>query len=164
MTKNDLEALLAFFPPIDLPITLTEDLVATFSKENDALPASIIEDILLQWEEVEDEYVEFVPCFRIDGQEHFTGIVYWRAGLLRYEFILVTFDKDGQLITRKPLSTVIAEGDVVKKSIAQIDSDLIIHIMAGQTSDSELNYDPSNSQAFNMEIMPTGEVEFSLGD
>lgn len=159
---TDIEHILTFFPIVELPISLTDDDVTTFSRNNTPLPADLIGKVFSQWETIEDEYVEFVPCFKIDDREHFYAIVYWKGGLLSYEYILVTFDKKGQFIQRKPIASTHAEGPIVKKSVAQIGEDLIITIMAGE-SITEQDYDPASSQAFAMEVMPTGEIEFMLG-
>lgn len=163
--KVTLDELLSFFPEVELPIEITEDLVMTAETVNKVLPAAVIESYIVQWESNEefDEFTEFVPILKIKGTEEFLALVYWKGGLMRYEYILVTMDKLGNLITRKPLASTLSDGKTVKKSVARIDEDLIIHIMAGENL-ADGKYDPANSQAFNMEIMHTGDVIFSLGD
>jgi len=166
MAKDiQLEDLLIFFPEVELPIEVTEDLVMTADSVNKVLPAAIIEQYIVTWEGGEefDEYTEFVPILRIRDAEEFYALIYWKGGLMKYEYILVTLDKDGNFITRKPIASTLSDGKTVKKSVAKIDEDMIIHIMAGE---NEVNgkYDPSRSQAFNMEILFSGDVIFSLGD
>lgn len=165
--KPSIESLLEYFPEVELPVTVSEDSIMTFDAHNDVLPKAIIEEYIIPWEkgmEI-DEYTEFVPCFQLpDSSDDYHGIVYWKGGLLRYEFLLITLNKKtGELITRKSIAGTIAEGEKLKKSVAHIDEDFIIHIMAGVGVDGE-DYNPENSQAFNMEIMSTGDVVFSLGD
>lgn len=166
MSENiRLEDLLSFFPEVDLPLEVTEDLVMTAETVNKVLPASIIEAYIVKWENNEefDEFTEFVPILKIAETEEFHAMIYWKGGLMKYEYILVTIDKLGNLISRKPVASTISDGVTVKKSVARIDEDLIIHIMAGENL-ADGKYDPSNSQAFNMEIMHTGDIIFSLGD
>lgn len=160
-----LEELLSFFPEIELPIEVTEDLVMTADTVNKVLPAIIIEEFIVKWESSEefDEFTEFVPILQIQGLEEFHGLIYWKGGLMRYEYILVTLDKLGNLISRKPVASTLSDGKTVKKSVAKIDEDLIIHIMAGENQ-ANGKYDPANSQAFNMEVIHTGDIIFSLGD
>lgn len=160
-----IDELLGFFPEVELPIEITEDLVIAADSVNKVLPPQIIEAYLVEWERSEefDEFTEFVPILRILETDEFYGLIYWKGGLMRYEYILVTLDKLGNLITRRPIASTISDGVTVKKSVATIDEDLIIHIMAGENL-VNAKYDPANSQAFNMEIMPTGDVIFSLGD
>ncbi len=160
-----LEDLLSFFPEVELPIEITEDLVMTAESVNKVLPASIIEKYIVKWEGGEDfdEFTEFVPILRIRDAEEFYALVYWKGGLMKYEYILITLDKLGNFITRKPIASTISDGNTVKKSVSKIDEDMIIHIMAGE---NEVNgkYDPARSQAFNMEILHSGDIIFSLGD
>jgi hypothetical protein len=160
-----LEDLLSFFPEVELPIEVTDDLVLTADSINKVLPAAIIEEYLVKWEGGEDfdEFTEFVPILRIQDAEDFHALVYWKGGLMKYEYILVTLDKEGNFITRKPVASTISDGITVKKSVSKIDEDMIIHIMAGENAVNE-KYDPSKSQAFNMEILHSGDIIFSLGD
>lgn len=166
MSKPTLDELLSFFPVVEAPITFSEDLVTTFDNVNKVLPKEIIEEFIIPWEaETEiDEYTEFIPCVQLANTDEFHALVYWKGSLMKYEYVLVTLMKNGDLITRKPISSIVVDGDVVKRSIARIDEEFIIHIMAGANAGDELDYNPEHSRAFNMEIMPTGDIIFSLGD
>ena len=162
--KMTLQQFLDFFPVVELPVNLSEDTVEIFSKNNKVLPPPALHDYIEQWESDLGEYDEIVPCLQLPGELEFIGIIYWKGGLLQYEYILVTLSKDGELIARRPIASTIVEDGIIKQSVASIDEDMIIHIMAGANPEGETTYDPSNSQAFNMEIMSTGDVLFSLGD
>ena len=163
--KITLEELLGFFPEVELPIEVTEELVNTAESVNKVLPAAMIEAFFTQWENKEDfdEFTEFVPILRIKEAEEFHALLYWKGGLMKYEYIMVTLDKNGNFITRKPIASTLSDGNTVKKSVAKIDEDMIIHIMAGE-NEADGNYDPSRSQAFNMEVLFSGDIIFSLGD
>jgi len=161
--KTDINTLLSFFPEVHMPITFSEDLVTTFEKENQPLSQDVIQQYIYEWEGEVDEFTEFLPCLRLAETEHFHALVYWKGGLLKYEYVLVTLDKKGSLISRKPIASTIVEGELIKKSVAQIDEDFIIHIMAGENVGEE-EYDAGRSQAFNMEILHTGDIIFSFGD
>jgi len=169
MSKSNpnISDLLLFFPAVDLPVTVSEESIVVIDKMNEVLPKHLIEHFIIPWEvgQMIDEYTEFVPCFQLpDSSEDYIAMVYWKGGLLKYEYLLVTIDKKtGKLITRRSIAGTIAEGDKIKKSVAMIDEDLIIHIMAG-AGEAEQDYNPENSQAFSMEIMSTGDVIFSLGE
>lgn len=155
---------LSFFPEVELPISFTDENLLIFSNQNKVLPGEAIHRYIYQWEsDVDDDATEFIPCISLPPQDEFIGIVYWKGGVEKSEFILVTLDKKGDLIARKPISSTTFEGSIVKKSFASIDEDLIIHIMAGAHVEG-VEYDPEASKAFNMEILPTGDVLFSLGD
>lgn len=163
--KIHIEDLLDFFPEVELPIEVTENLVMTAESVNKVLPAAVIEQYIVEWEgsEAFDEFTEFVPILRIRDAEEFHAFLYWKGGLMKYEYILVTLNKNGEFITRKPIASTLSDGNTIKKSVAKIDEDMIIHIMAGE-NEANGKYDPTRSQAFNMEILYSGDIIFSLGE
>ncbi len=161
---ESIEDFVSYFPEIELPIQLSEELIPIFSEKNKALSQDAIERYLLQWEQEVTEFTEFVPCFSLPGTEGFSALVYWRAELLNYQFILITIDKKGDLIERKAIASTLIDQELVKKSMALINEDLIIQIVAGVNQESETDYDASHSQAFSMEILPTGKIHFENSD
>jgi hypothetical protein len=74
----------------------------------------------------------------------------------------VTLNKLGDVISRKSIASTIVHGQTIKKSIASIDPDYIITIIAGHSEGGE-DYDAEQSQSYSMEILPTGEIIFSQG-
>lgn len=161
MAKPRLEDLLLFFPKVELPVTFSDDYISTFSVNNKPIPSALIEEFILRWEGEEvDEFTEYVPCIQVPETDDYQALVYWKAGLLRYEFILVTIDKAGTLISRKPIASTLSDNNTVRKSVARIDEDLIIHIVAGE-NEGDREYDPAKSQGFSMEIIPTGDIIFT---
>ncbi len=163
-TKLSWAGFLAFFPEIELPITLNDEALEVFSRENKVLPLQAIEEYIEIWEgKTGDGMTEYIPCFSLPSQEEYVGLVYWKGSIDKYEFVLVTFDNKGKLITRKSLASTVFTSAVLKRSVAMIDAELIIHIMAGVSQDSQ-NYDPNSSRAFHMEILPSGEVLFAFDD
>nr|HMU04076.1 hypothetical protein [Saprospiraceae bacterium] len=137
------------------------DYLSDYETNADPFPQVFIDEVLLEWEKDADEFTEFIPCFRLPKEEKFNTVVYWKGALLRYDFIMVTLDKNGELINKKSIASTIVNDNVIKKSVASIEPDLIINIIAGQTLDGE-EYDASMSKAFAMEILPTGEIIFAL--
>jgi len=154
---------LSFFPEVDLPITLSEETIEVFSRNNKVLPLEGIAEYIGQWEDIDDDTTEYIPCIQLPHQDDYIGIIYWRGAILQYDYYLVTLDKKGQLISRKSIASTKIDGEIIKRSVASIDNDLIINIVAGATQ-SELDYDPDQSQAFSMEVMPTGDILFTFGD
>lgn len=158
--KPSLSDLLKYFPEVEPPITFSEDYISTFSRKNDPLPLAVIEEFIKRWEDEEiDEFTEFIPCLKLSGTEDYHALVYWKGGLLRYEFKLVTLDKKGGLISIKTIASTLSDNQLVRKSVARIDEDLIVHIVAGENIADD-QYDPSHSQDFAMEIIPTGDIIF----
>lgn len=161
MSKVTLTDVLRFFPEVELPITLNEDMAHNFSSTNKPLPQAILHSHITVWEGELDEYTEYVPCLRLktDSSE-FHALIYWKAELLSYAYILVTIDQQGNLIDRKPIASMLADSEAIKQSVAHIDEDFIINIMAGINKTNE-QYNPAHSQPFAMEIMSDGKIIFS---
>jgi hypothetical protein len=159
--KFHIADLVEFFPGLEMPVTLSNDSAWKISENNRPIPAVLIEEYILGWEDEEpDEMTEFVPCFKIEGTTEFTALVYWKAGLLKYEYIIVTLDKRGQLISRKQIAGTSVDGDLIKSYVAHIDEDLTIHIVAGANKEGE-HFSSAKSQEFHMDILPGGEVVFA---
>ena len=158
---SKLDKILHYFPETELPIIVSEDYLSDYETNADPFPQVFIDEVLLEWEKDADEFTEFIPCFRLPKEVKFNTVVYWKGALLRYDFIMVTLDKNGELINKKSIASTIVNDNVIKKSVASIEPDLIINIIAGQTLDGE-EYDASMSKAFAMEVLPTGEIIFAL--
>jgi hypothetical protein len=158
---SKLERILHYFPETSLPVLVSEDHLSEYEAESDPFPQAFIDEILLDWEKEADEFTEFIPCFKLPKEEKFSAVVYWKGGLLRYDFILVTLDKNGEMISKKSIANTIVNDLIIRKSVASIEPDLIINIIAGQTLDGE-EYDASMSKAFAMEILPSGEIIFAM--
>ncbi|MBK8349623.1 MAG: hypothetical protein IPL08_19220 [Saprospiraceae bacterium] len=158
---SKLERILHYFPETSLPILLSDDYLSEYEAGSDPFPQAFLDEIMMEWEKEADEFTEYIPVFRLPKEEKFYTVIYWKAGLLRYDFILVTLDKQGELINKKSIASTIINDNIIKKSVASIEPDLIINIIAGQTLDGE-EYDASMSKAFAMEILPSGEIIFSL--
>ena len=157
--SKSLDAFLKYFPKLELPINFTEETVAIFSKENDPLPAALLDLYIAKWEPEIDEYTEVIPCAMVEENENFISLVYYKASLLRYDYFLISIDRSESLISKKSIAGTIVDGNVVKQSVARIDQDLIIHIMVGQISERQ-TINPSLNQGYSMEILPSGEIQF----
>lgn len=156
-----LERILHYFSETSLPVMVSEDYMDEYESQNSPFPQIFIDEVISEWEGEMDEFTEFFPCFKLPPQDKFYAVVYWKGGLLRYDFVLVTLDKNGHLINRKSIANTLVENHVIKKSIASIEPDLIINIIAGQTMDGE-EYDASLSRSFSMEILPDGHIIFNM--
>ena len=156
---------LNFFPVVDLPVNLTDESIFAFQHENAPLPQAIINQFILPIDEGKfDEYTEFMPCFQFQDTHQFTAIVYWRAQLLQYQYILATFDESNKFVTSAVIAGTQSNGEQILQSVAHIDEDWIIHIVEGSLSSKSNVYDPEESKNFNMEILATGEIIFSLNN
>lgn len=159
---SKLDQILHYFPLTELPLLLSDDHIGDFEDATDQLPQSFIEEFIMSWEnDPDDEVTEYIACASLPNTDSYYPIVYWKAGLLRYDFILATFDKRGELISRKSIASTVIDGQIVRKSVASIEPEYIINIIAGHSVGGE-DFDPTTSKAFSMEILSTGEIIFTL--
>ncbi|MCO6493984.1 MAG: hypothetical protein J5I98_36530 [Phaeodactylibacter sp.] len=147
------------FPEVELPVTLAEEAHHAFSLRNDPLPPMMIEQFILPLEEREmDDYTEFVPCMKIPETHDFHAIIYWRAGLMNYQYTLACFTKKGELIDKRVIAGTFSDGHTLTNSVATIDEDWTISIVSGQTRSGEKDYDASSSTAYQLELLPEGQI------
>ena len=83
---------------------------------------------------------------------------------MNYEYNLITFDNRCNFISGKVIAGTVSNGRTVQKSVATIDPDWMIFIVAGETGPEDNRYEAGTSRAFNMELQANGEIIFSLDD
>ena len=129
----------AKFPPVTMPATLGEDTHHTFSTENLPLSDALIALYIQPAEGVaaDDEFTEYLPCFAIADTEQFIALVWWKATLLNYEYVLATFTGKGHLIGRQIIAQTRVERDAAdeRKGVYRLTTTLKVH---GALSDAQL--------------------------
>jgi hypothetical protein len=150
----------AKFPPVAVPLTLGEDTHHTFGTENDPLTEAMIEQFVLPAEGVSemDEFTEYVPCFSLEDTQGFVALVWWKAALLDYAYILATFTPQGQLIGRQEIAHTRSLNGSISRSVVTINEDWELTIAEGSSPDGNLLFDPSTMRTRYLEIMTNGEV------
>ncbi len=148
------------FPPVPMPITLGEETHHTFGLENKPLPIEMIEQFIqpITPEQTDDEFTEYIPCLSISDTERFYALIWWRAALLNYEYMLATFTLKGELIDRRVIGHTKVQDGRVQRSVATIDEDWVIFIAEGESADGAL-FDPRSSKTYDVEIMSDGRIE-----
>ena len=147
------------FPPIELPVTLGSDTHIEFSRLNKPLDPLEIADYILPLEDSSpDEFTEYIPCFCIPDTADFIGIVYWRAGLMDYQYRLVTYDKAGQVVANEVIGGVFSNGDMIAQSMVTIDASWTIHIVSGQGKADAFVYNPLESTTKELELFKDGLI------
>ena len=144
------ESFYNFFPEIELPITLSEEYTSVFSKYNKAIPLQLIENFGDEEEnELETQEIEeYLPCFRLPENKNYFGIVYWKASLLKYEYILHTFDLKGNSIAKQVIASTTSDGKNIRQVVATIDPDLEIYIMGGDTESGDISFTTKDNQLY----------------
>ncbi len=159
MEQKDLLEILDYFPEVELPVSLSPDSITEISRTNKPLPTRLQSVIMAHWETDIDDLGEVIPCFQLPLEKDYFTLIYWRANVLSHEYIIATVDRlERNIISRKVIAGIITDGERVIQSVANLQEDKIIHIMAGETKNQTTDYDPLTSSAFFMEILPGGEI------
>ncbi len=150
------------FPEIELPVTLSEDTHLDFSKENDPLPGQMIAEFIGKYEAAvpDEDLTEYIACLRLPTEKReYKAIVYWRASLLSYDYVLATYNpKTGVMIDKKAIAGTKIVGDNIKRIVAIINEDFTIHVVEGMESETGA-FDPDASKARRFELFDSGRIE-----
>ncbi len=147
------------FPEASLPLTLTEESAHEFGLENDPLSQRMIDENIIPYEEEEfDDMTEYIACCRLPQHKDYLALIYWRAALLNYKYVLHTYTNEGKLIDRRVIGGTFSDGKVITRSVAQIDEDGSIFIVTGQAEGSDEFYDASQSRTVELELLADGKI------
>jgi len=120
-----------FFPLLKLPFSLLPDL-EQIPADPVPLPEILLAAYILPFEGDEvDEYTEYIPYGKIEGTKDYHALVYWKAGVLKYEFILATYQLDGQPTSHAIIGGIRYEEEGTIHSVAIIHEDFRITIAEG---------------------------------
>jgi hypothetical protein len=150
------------FPPVSVPLTLGEETHHVFSTENEPMPEAMIEQFIHPTDPegpVDDEFTEYMPCFSLEDAAPFIALVWWKATLLQYEYVLATFTERGELIQRKTIAFTKVENGLVYHAVATINEEFEIYIAEGASPDGDGSFDPSTSKTYQIEILANGLIE-----
>ena len=91
------------FEEVTLPISIGTETHLDFSSQQDPLPVAMIERFFIETGIMTelDEFTELVPLMKIPETGDFHALIVWKAGLMNYEYWILTFDKMEQLIDKK---------------------------------------------------------------
>lgn len=156
----EIQKLLDFFPEIQVPVTLREDTYEELSANKPPIPEDIIAYFLIDENEEDDGMTEYIPCFRLPNTKDFYALVYWKASLLNYQYILKTYTTDGTgVIDSVIIGGTVVEGDKLIQSIAMIDADNAIYIATGTSSDDYDFDDAATNTTRSIEINEDGTLD-----
>ncbi len=152
-----------FFPPLELPASLLPD-IGKIPTDALPLPGILLDTFILPFEGEEvDEFTEYIPYGRIEGTRQFEGIIYWKAGVMQYEFILATFTKDGLPISHAIIGGMRSEDKTILHSVAVIHEDLSITIAEGTAATDASDF-LRQSNTYQMRIESSGIINYDLNE
>lgn len=160
----DFAEFIEFFPELDLPLSLLPD-VSQIPVDPLPLPG-ILQDAFIRPFEAEelDEFTEFVPFGRIAGTKDFHAVVYWKASLLRYEYILATYSKTGEPLSHAIVGGIRYEEEGTIHSVAVVHEDYRINIAEGLSDVGLLSMDPAQTQTYQMALLPSGMITYETNE
>ena len=139
------------FPEVTPPITLSDDTHHAFSLENKPLTEKMIEDFITRFEpKVIDEFTEYVPCFRLPKRNNMVTLVFWKASLLSYDYIIATYnDKTSAMIDKKVIAgTKVLDDKTVKRTVAIIGEDFSVTSAEGVEVNNTFDADSSKPRRY----------------
>jgi triacylglycerol esterase/lipase EstA (alpha/beta hydrolase family) len=164
-TRTTFKDFIKAFPAIELPVVLDGNIHHTFSQENKPLRTDFIEEFILPYDKMEvDEFTEYVPCFRLPDQLHFHGVVYWRAALMDYNYVLITFDKKGECIQTYHIGGTKTDGMQLVQLLCTIHPNLKIDLAAGSNALSEEEYEPKETKVFHIQLLEDGTADIEMDE
>ena len=160
---TEFKLFLQFFPEVTLPVLLTADEQLLFSANNEALPLDLVSRFLLQKtaDSEIDEFTEYVPCFQLPDTAPIYGVVYWRAALLQYDYILASFDANGVLLDAQSIGGSTVEGQTVRERVATIAEDGFIFVATGAAhyKAGATHFESEAGKLYKMELRNDGKIE-----
>ena len=152
-----------FFPPLKPPFSLLPD-ISQIPSDTLPLPGHLLESYILPFEGDEvDEYTEYIPYAHISGLKDFYAVIYWKAGVMQYEFILATYTGDGKPLSHAIIGGLKSEEEGLLHSVAVVHPDLSITIAEGvATEGDEIDLEQTNT--YQMTILPSGEISYGTNN
>lgn len=148
------------FPEIDLPATLGETTHHQFSLQNEPLNQVMIDQYIALYDPIEpDEFTEYIACFRFPKTKEFYALVFWRAGLMDYRYVLATYNKRGEMIQQRVIAGSFSDGKKIIQSVANISEDWTIGVATGHSDAITGAFDPLENKTLYLELMPDGSIE-----
>jgi hypothetical protein len=152
-----------FFPPLTPPFSLLPDL-QQIPSDPVPLPGVLQDEFILPFEGDEtDDFTEYIPYGRIEGTKDFFAVIYWKAGVLRYEFILATYTAEGTPLHHAIVGGIRYEDEGTIHSVAVIHEDMRITIAEGMSEKDDEIVSPE-TQTYLMAIKPSGEIMYDMNE
>jgi hypothetical protein len=153
-----------FFPLLQLPLSLLPDF-SLIPSETTPIPGAMIEAFILPFEGDEvDEYTEYIPYGRIEGIRDFQALIYWKAGVMQYEFILATYSNSGHLLSHAIIGGLRSDQEGILHSVAVIEEDMSITIAEGLSVNEQESFDASNTSTYQMNIQADGFISYDANE
>ncbi len=145
-------------PFAEIPLVLSVELQKQLTSLADPLPAPVVKD-LMPWEDLSDEMTEILVVARFEQEDNFQAMLYWKAELMTYSFILVTYNHKGEVIDHEKVAGTTYGEESVVESVAIIEDDWMIFAAEGSDKLSgDLSFEPDSSKKRNFMVEKDGHI------
>lgn len=158
--KKGFKAFLSKFPKGELPITLNEETLRQFSKQNKPVSnEAMIEFTFNSEDELPDEFTEFIACIRIPDQKDVYTIVYWEGKLLENYYYLTIFDKKGNLLKKSRIGGTKSIGSLFDVVIPIVKSESEIEIKSAKSNNNPFQLPSNGFSTDQIHFNHSGEIK-----
>ncbi len=159
MTNPTFEQFLELLPTVELPLTISDELQQEVSKLNTTVSDIMLQEFIKKYEPVDDDdLTEYIPCFRVNISDEFVSIVYWRASLLQYLYVLANYSLKGDMIDKKVIAGTTVINNLVEKSACMINEDWEI-FRANGSANNGFDYNADATKFVQYEITEKGRID-----
>ncbi len=150
------------FEEVELPISIGTETHLDFSSQNNPLPVAMIDKFLIETGMMDtiDEFTEVVPLMKIPSTDDFYAVIVWKAGLMQYEYWLLTFDKMERLIDKRNIAGTKVVDNLLLHAVVSITEQWDIHVIQnGRAANDQNNYDPTKSLRYQFRLLEDGSIQ-----
>jgi len=152
---------IAQFSETEWPAIITETSYEDFSRENQPIPQILIDAYIAPFEQI-DEHTEFVACLKWEVNKQVTALLYWKAELLNYAYILATYDANGFQIDKHNIAGSDFKNKKAIRRVATITDNSSVHIIEGEEDLDAGHFDPADTDRYSLAIAEDGEIIISI--
>ncbi|MBP7273049.1 MAG: hypothetical protein KA974_04370 [Saprospiraceae bacterium] len=155
------ETFLQSFPLVKFPVTIREDTYQEMGENNPPLGAEMIAKYLACFNETgdDDEMTEYIACFSLPKANAFVGVIFWKAGLLTYDYFLATYTHAGMPLDCLRVAGTTVERETIIQAIATIRDDWNVNIIQGRYAASGAALPvAANSKPSVFEVLDDGKI------
>jgi len=150
------------FEEVELPISIGTETHMDFHATINPMPVPMVETFFIDTGILSelDEFTEIIPVMKIPATSDFHAVISWKAGLLDYEYWLMTFDKVGNLIDKLRIAGTKVMDNLLLHAVVTITEELEVHVIEnGRAADDETNFDPTRSLRYQFQLLEDGFVQ-----
>lgn len=149
------------FSEVEWPAILTEESYRNFSDHNKPIPQLLLDAFVNPFEEV-DEHTEFIPCLTWKVTDKVTAIIYWKASLLQYQYVLATYDENGLQLDNQTIAGAVYSDRKIIRKVSTIISDNNIQVVEGAENITTGDLNAAGTNRYALEILEDGEVVYAM--